>query len=184
MPVDRAVGAEGIALRLLFMTLPLLMTLAACTDAPPPALGPQQGVRASFPPGGVTGVIQIDALDALPLHAAELVAPDGTATPASYLDVTANPRTLGGTASITDPWRASMLGGNGIDPTLGTAPSPVVRAQERILLTSSTADITLPDPVAYGRDWTGYKIRLSFGPSGGDVREIAAPQPPPQPTGS
>jgi hypothetical protein len=171
-------------LRRLLMILPSLMMLIACADAPPPALGPQQGVRASFPPGGVTGVIQIDALDALPLHAAELVAPDGTATPASYLDVTANPRTLGGTASITDPWRTSMLGSNGIDPTLGTPPSPVARAQEQLLLTASTADITLPDPVAYRRDWANYKVRLSFGPSGSDVREIAAPQPPPQPTGS
>jgi len=167
------------------MMLPSLMMLAACTDAPPPALGPQQGVRASFPPGGVTGIIQIDALDAQPLHAAELIAPDGAATPASYLDVAANTRTLGGTASITDPWRTSMLGSNGLDPALGTPPSPVARAQEQLLLTSSTADITLPDPVAYRRDWTNYKIRLGFAGSGHalDLREIPAPQPPPEQSG-
>jgi hypothetical protein len=171
-------------LRRLLIILPSLMMLAACTDAPPPTMGPQQGVRASFPPGGVAGVIQIDALDSLPLHAAELVAPDGTATPQSYLNVTANPRTLGGTASLTDPWRTSMLGSNGIDPMLGTPPSPVARSQEQLLLTASTADITLPDPVAYRHDWANYKIRLSFGPTGSDVREIAAPQPPPPPAGS
>jgi hypothetical protein len=175
---------RGIALRRLLLILPSLIMLGACTDAPPPAMGPQQGVRASFPPGGVTGVIQIDALDTRPLRAAELVAPDGTTTPSSYLDANANPRTLGGSASLNDPWRSSMLGGNGIDPALSRAPDPVVRSQDQLLLTSSTADISLPDPVAYHRDWASYKIRLRFGTDGNDIREIAAPQPPPQPAGS
>lgn len=166
------------------MILPTLFLLAACADAPPPATGPQQGVRASFPPGGVTGVIRIDALDTQPLRVADLVAPDGTVTPASSLDVNANPRSVGGTASLYDPWRSGSLGGNSNDPLPSGAVNPVARSQDQILLTASTAEISLPDPVAYGRDWASYKIRLGFGSSGNDVREIAAPEPPPRPAGS
>jgi hypothetical protein len=46
----------------------------------------------------------------------------------------------------------------------------------------STADIALPDPVAYRRDWARYRIRLVFGTAPGELetREIAAPEPPPQ----
>jgi hypothetical protein len=49
------------------------------------------------------------------------------------------------------------------------------------LATVSTAEIALPDPVAYRRDWTNYHIRLTFGTPPGDVEtsEIAAPEPPP-----
>jgi len=48
-------------------------------------------IRVRFPPGGVVDVIEIDAVDRLPLRKAELVAPDGRATPASYLNVTSSP---------------------------------------------------------------------------------------------
>ena len=45
----------------------------------------------------------------------------------------------------------------------------------------SNASIPLPDPVAYGRDWRSYRIRLSFGDPPGEVetRELDAPEPPP-----
>jgi hypothetical protein len=45
----------------------------------------------------------------------------------------------------------------------------------------STADIPLPDPVAYRRDWRKYRIRLTFGTLPGEIEthEIAAPEPPP-----
>jgi hypothetical protein len=157
-----------------------LLLLAACTDAPQPAVL-QQGAQASFPPGGVVNVIRVDALDALPLRAAELVAPDGTATPASALDVDKNPQTLGGQNAANDLWRSSILGGNGISQVPGGRIDPTVRSQNTTLLMVSTADIPLPDPVAYRREWEKYRVRLSFGAGGAqlDVREIAAPQPPP-----
>ena len=46
----------------------------------------------------------------------------------------------------------------------------------------STAEITLPDPVAYRRDWAGYKIRLGFAAGGSQlqIRVIGAPAPPPE----
>jgi len=49
------------------------------------------------------------------------------------------------------------------------------------LLMVSTAEITLPDPVAYRRNWQNYHIRVSFGAGDNqaDVRDIAAPEPPP-----
>jgi hypothetical protein len=169
-------------MRRLLMTLPCLIALAACSDAPPPVGPPDQSVRASFPVGGVAGVIKVEALDPEPLRVAELVAPDGTTTPSSALDVVTNPRTIGGEGEIADPWRASMLGANGINPLPSGPVGPAVRSSEQLMLTVSTADIALPDPVAYGRDWQNYRIRLSFVGAANqlDVREIPAPQPPPE----
>jgi hypothetical protein len=44
---------------------------------------------------------------------------------------------------------------------------------------TANAEITLPDPVVYRRDWQHYKIRLTFGASGApEIRELAAPAPP------
>ncbi|HZK90476.1 MAG TPA: hypothetical protein VFC56_10050 [Stellaceae bacterium] len=161
----------------------LLGGLAACADAPPPASLPQQGVKASFPPGGVINLIRVDALDTLPLRAAELVAPDGTATPATYLDAERAPQTTNGQSTLNDPWRTSMLGANGIPQLANGQLAPAVRSRDTLLLTVSAAEIPLPDPVAYRRDWAGYRIRVTFAGIGGagqpDIREIAAPEPPP-----
>ena len=46
----------------------------------------------------------------------------------------------------------------------------------------SRAEIPLPDPVAYRRDWRDWRIRLTFGTPPSDVTttEIAAPEPPPR----
>jgi hypothetical protein len=167
------------------MILPSLIVLAACTDAPPGAGAPRQEARASFPRGGVADVIKIDVLDPAPLRAADLVAPDGTTTSASSLDVNANPQTIGGQGTIADPWRPSMLGSNGINPLPTGQIDPAARARDQLLLTVSTADITLPDPVAYRRDWGNYKIRLSFAAAGDqlETRDIPAPEPPPEKAG-
>jgi len=171
-------------MRRLLMILPCL-ALAACADAPPPETGPMPGVRASFPPGAVVNVIRVDALDALPLRSAELVAPDGTTTPASSIDAQSNPQTLGGQHALNDPWRSSSLGPNGLNPAPGATVDPSPYSIHQLLLTVSTAEIAPPDPVAYRRDWTNYKIRLGFAGSGRalDLREIPAPQPPPEQSG-
>jgi hypothetical protein len=171
-------------MRRLLLILPLLVALTACADAPPPGGAiPQQGVTASFPPGAVTGAIRVDALDIEPLRTAELVAPDGSTTPASSLDVDPNPQRLGGQNAVADPWRASGLGANGINP-LPNGPPGAARSQDQLLLMVSTADIPLPDPVAYRQNWGKYKIRLSFAAGDRlDVREIPAPAPPPEQAG-
>jgi hypothetical protein len=170
-------------MRRLLLILPSLVVLAACADAPPPGGEiPLQGVTASFPPGAVTGVIRVDALETEPLRAAELVAPDGSATPANSVDVDPNPQRLTGQDAVADPWRSSGFGTNGINP-LPTNPPNFARSQTQLLLMVSTADIPLPDPVAYRQDWGKYKIRLSFAAGDQlDVREIPAPAPPPEAT--
>jgi hypothetical protein len=162
------------------MILALVLVLASCADAPQP-VGPQVGAHATFPPGGVVNLIKVDALDNLPLRAAELVAPDGTATPASYVDANNASQVIGGQEAVRDLWRNSMIGANGVSQLPTAQVDPRVRSRTAVLLMVSTADIPVPDPVAYRRDWTKYRVRLSFGGAGGapDTREIAAPQPPP-----
>jgi hypothetical protein len=53
----------------------------------------------------------------------------------------------------------------------------------QVLAVLSQAEIPLPDPIAYRRDWANYRVRLSFGIAPGEIetREIPAPAPPPQP---
>ena len=54
-----------------------------------------------------------------------------------------------------------------------------MRGRQQLLAIVSTAEITLPDPVAYRRDWQHYGVRLTFGTSPGEAetREIPAPAP-------
>jgi hypothetical protein len=68
----------------------------------------------------------------------------------------------------------------------GATSDPSPYAIHQLLLTVSTAEIATPDPVAYRRDWQSYKIRLGFAGGGHalDMREIPAPKPPPEQTGS
>jgi hypothetical protein len=167
-------------MRRLPLTLLSLIALAACTDAPAPPSLPQQGVRASFPRGAVVNVIHVDALDALPLRGAELVAPDGTTTPANYLNVDRMPQSSSGQSTFDNPWRSSGLDFNGVSPLPNAGLGATVRSQNTLLLMVSTAEIPLPDPVAYRRDWANYRIRVNFGGVGGqDTQEIPAPKPPP-----
>ena len=159
--------------------LAIVLPLAACGGAGESS--PSELVRASFPAGGVVDVIAVDAVDRLPLKQADLIAPDGHATPAS--SVAANPApaqnfspqfTAGGYSS-TD-FGVSSIGSNALSPgIIGTAP----QSQTQLLAVVSTASITLPDPVAYRRNWQKYRIRLRFGDAPQtETREIAAPAPP------
>lgn len=175
--------------RALPLVLPLMFVAGCDTGdpAPPAAPGPTAQLRASFPPRGLVDTIEIDAVQRLPLRAAVLVAPDGTATPASYVNVESNPSLATGQLAISNPWRDAVTGTGNDAFGAATRPSPQMDAtlagQEQLLATASTADIALPDPVAYRRDWRRYRIRLTFGTPPDDVetQEIAAPAPPPQP---
>ena len=172
-------------MRRVWMILPCLLVLAACADAPPPEAGPAPSVRASFPPGADVNVIRVDAFDPLPLRTAELVAPDGSTTPAGSIDAEANPKMLAGQHAFSDPWRSSSLGPNGLNPAPDATTDPSPYSTHQLLMTVSTAQISLPDAVAYRRDWAGYKIRLGFAGGGHqlEMREIPAPEPPPMPSG-
>src|SRR5437870_8045164 len=76
--------STGARMRGVVSLLLAAILLAACADSGLPPVTDQ--IRARFPPGGVVDVIEVDAIDRLPLRKAELVAPDGQTTPASRSD--------------------------------------------------------------------------------------------------
>jgi hypothetical protein len=69
----------------------LLFTLLAACDDSGLAPVPSDQIRASFPPGGVDDVIDVDTVNHLPLRSAALIAPDGQVNQASYLAVNPTP---------------------------------------------------------------------------------------------
>jgi hypothetical protein len=159
--------------------------MAACTDdgGPPPL--PNDQVRAYFPSGAVANAIEVDATNRLPLRSAELVAPEGQTTPASYLHVNADPSITYYQRFFNTPYVGNAVGIG--DFTLGTHVPPDIggAAQGSISLLAmvSTASIPLPDEVAYRRDWRSYRIFLSFGDLAGEAERqvLPAPEPPPIP---
>jgi len=176
--------AAGDKMRRLIRALLPLFLVAACDGggAPPPAVT-AVAVQAGFPRGGLADTITVSAVDRLPLRVAELVAPDGTATPANWIDVNNSPRVATGQWVAGNPWETAVTGATAAaalttqNAQLGAA----LQGQVQLLATVSTAEIPLPDPVAYRRDWANYRIRLTFGTPPRDVetRQIAAPEPPP-----
>lgn len=166
-------------------SLSMIALLAACGgEGGLPSL-PTDQVVVRFPPGGVVNVIEVDAVDRLPLRTAELVAPDGQTTSASYLHVNPSPGLTfyqrfpdspygGGTFGI-----GSLASGVPFPADLAGAP----QGDATLLAMVSTATIPLPDEIAYRREWRSYRIFLSFGDLPGEVerRVLPAPEPPPQP---
>jgi hypothetical protein len=159
-----------------------ILPFVACTDSRLPPLESDQ-VRVRFPAGGVVDVIEVDAVTRLPLRKAELIAPDGVATPASYLIVNPSPSVTSyeGLPIRPYPGYASGVGNiaEGVPLPALTGGAPQQRAE--FLAMVSDASILLPDPVEYRRDWRSYRVRLSFGDPPGEVetREVNAPEPPP-----
>jgi hypothetical protein len=166
-------------MRRLLLILPSLLFVAGCTGAPPPVALPGPHVTIGFPAGSVVNVIKIEVVDNLPLRAAELVAPDGAATPAGWLDVRRDAQETSGQYAVDTAWHNPAFAAAG--PVLPNTNSTATNlSHDTLLLMTADAEITLPDPVVYRRDWQRYKIRLTFGaPDGPTIRELAAPQPPP-----
>ena len=159
-----------------------IVLLAACADDGLSPL-PSDQVRVRFPAGGVVDVIEVDAVNPLPLRKAELVSPDGQATPASYLNVNPSPSVTSYQGMFNGPYGGDALGVGNIAPGMPLQAVTGGAPQERatLLLIAASASIPLPDPVKYRRDWRNYRIRLSFGDAPDDVetREVDAPAPPP-----
>jgi hypothetical protein len=161
------------------LTLALVTACGAESGLPPL---PTDQVRARFPPGGVVDAIQIDAVNRLPLRSAELIAPDGEATPASYLHVDSSPGVTFSQRFVDSPYTGNSFGvgnivsGAPFPADIGGAP----QGRAQLLAMVSTASIPLPDEVAYRRDWRSYRIFLSFGDLPGEVerRVLPAPEPP------
>jgi hypothetical protein len=163
-------------------TILMMVLCAACADGGLPPLAADQ-VRVRFPAGGVVDVIEVDAVNRLPLRKVELIAADGQATPAAYLNVNPSPSVTSYQGLPNGPYAGDEFGvGNiaaGMPPPPLTGGAPQQRAA--FLAMISTASIPLPDPVEYRRDWRRYRVRLSFGDAPGEVetREVDAPEPPP-----
>ena len=158
-----------------------LALVAACAPESGLTPLPADQVRARFPPGGVVNSIEIDAIDRLPLRTAELVAPDGQATPASYLHVSASPSVTFYQRQIDTPYEGNLFGIGNVAPV----PAVVTGAPQgdaQLLAMVSTASIPVPDEIEYRRDWRGYRIFLSFGDLASEVerRVLPAPEPPPK----
>ena len=159
-----------------------IVLLAACADSGLSPLASDQ-VRARFAPGGVVDVIEVDAVNRLPLRKAELVSPGGQATPASYLNVNPSPSITSYEELPNGPYPGTP---SGVGNLAAGVPAPALTGgapQQRVafLVMVSTASIALPDPVKYRRDWRNYRIRLSFGdaPDQVETHEVDAPEPPP-----
>ena len=165
--------------------LSMISLLAACgaeTGLPPLAT---DQIRVRFPAGGVVDVIEVDAVDRLPLRTAELVAPDGQTSPAFYFHVNPLPSLTFYQRFADSPYGGTTLGtadlAAGVPFPADLAGAP--QGNEKLLAMVSTASIRLPDEVAYRREWRSYRIFLSFGDVAGEVerRVLPAPEPPPQP---
>jgi hypothetical protein len=171
----------------LIPVLLLLIVLGACTGggSVPATPGTTADLRVGFPSGGLADTIAVTAIDRLPLRAAALVAPDGTAVPADWINVDADPRVATGQWVAGNPWETSLTRSNPAATLTAqnAEANAALRGQVQLLATVSQAEIPLPDPVAYRRDWPKYRVRLTFGTSPGEIeaREIAAPEPPPLP---
>jgi hypothetical protein len=162
--------------------LPILVLFTACAEGGLAPL-PSDQIRAFFSPGGVVDVVEVDAVDRLPLRTVQLIAPDGEATPATYLTVKPSQSFTSDQEFPNGPYAGNALSignfaaGLPLPDLIGQAP------QQRVafLAMVATASIPLPDPVEYRRDWRNYRIRLDFGDAPGEVesREVAAPEPPP-----
>ena len=154
--------------------------LAACDYVSGPPSLPSDQVRAYFPSGGVADAIEVDATNRLPLRTAELVAPNGDATPASYLHVSSDPGVTYYQRFFNSPYVGNAMGvgtivvGNPVTTDIGRgAPQGAVR----LLAMVSTASIPLPDEIAYRRDWRSYRVFLSFGDLSGEVERQVLPAP-------
>src|SRR5438105_8622063 len=123
------------------LRLVLLLAAAALVGCAGSGLAPvaTDQVRAHFPPGGVVDVIEVDAVDRLPLRKAELIATDGRAIAASYLNVNPSPGVTVDPEFSSSPGYGFGTGNIGPHQTLGGAQQRVA-----VLAMVSTASIPLP----------------------------------------
>ncbi|HTV88643.1 MAG TPA: hypothetical protein VME41_06460 [Stellaceae bacterium] len=177
----------GNAMRRVVLAVLPLVVLAACDgEAAAPSAAPAgpvaAQVRAWFPPHGIVDTIEIDVMARLPSRDAVLIAPNGSLTPANYVHNDTAPSNETGQWAAAHSWQNPVTGDNAFAALTENAQAgAAVHAETQLLAILSTADLPLPDPVAYRRDWSHYRIRLTFGapPAAPETEEIAAPAPPP-----
>jgi hypothetical protein len=140
------------------IALAALLALSACAAPPVPGdLAPRFGeVKVRFQTAQDYDVIEVRALDSVPIRAAALLMPDGTRIPAEQVDADASPS------------RAPL-------PTVGLANSSTTLVGQ----VASAALIRLPDPPTYRQGWKTAVIEVALGDGAGRRTErLAAPPPP------
>jgi hypothetical protein len=140
------------------LALAALLALGACAaPAVPGDLAPRFGeVKARFLTGQDVDVIEVRALDAVPIRAAALILPDGTRVPAEQVDADASP---------TRPQAPAIGLGNASTTFVGQI--------------ASAALIRVPDPPAYRQGWKAAVVEVTMGDDAGRRTErLAAPPPP------
>src|SRR5207237_4792260 len=108
---------------------------------------------------------RVPGIARLPVRAAALVAPDGAVIPADWIQVNASPRVAAGQWVAGNPWETSLTGSSAAAAltTPNAEVNAALRSQVQLLANLSQAEIPLPDPLAYRRDWANYRVRLTFG---------------------
>jgi hypothetical protein len=148
---------------------------------PPGPATPTAHLRVGF--GGLVDTIEVSAIEQSPLREAALIAPDGTMVLANDITVSANPRIATGQWSLANRWDEPASADNALAAlTLPNVQAgAALRSDQQLLAMVSRADLPLPDPVAYRRDWRDWRVRLTFGTPPGELQTmvIAAPEPPP-----
>ncbi len=144
--------------------------LAGCTPAAPPA-----SLSAGLLPDGAT--IEIRARDRLPLIAARLVFPDGTAVAADRLSAPApGARVAEGRPSVGVGASGGSSSGIGTGMVF-SVPFDWLSGGPRDGLVDSAARIAIPDPAAWPAIAGHAKLQLEFGRPPGETRLVEMPAP-------
>lgn len=157
--------------------LAALLLLAACSGDGGDITRP---VSAEFAPADTEtagAAIEVTVEDRQPVETAELVAPDGSATPAHQIDRSrivehgAAQPSIG--VGVFGGSSGRVGGGVGIGFPMGSSGS-----YDRVI--DSRALIRVPDMAAYRQGWQDWKIRIRLGTTETNERvmEIPAPRPP------
>lgn len=156
-----------------------LMTpvLAACIDERGGDAGQQPNTAvARFIPGEDVTIILVTVNDRRALRAAELVGPGGAVIAADSVDANR-------IAAYRQPLSRQSIGvgvgGTGVAQPLGGLGSFAAGSQTfGASQIYSTAEIRLPDPDSYARDWRLWRVRLRIGdPPDPTTLTLPAPQP-------
>ena len=168
--------AAPFAAPLLAALLLAALLLSACADGGGEIVS--SPVQAAFAPGSGDH-IAVTVADPQPVEAAELVAPDGSVTPADQIERSRTVERGGGREPSIG---VGVFGGSsgrigtsvGINVPLGGIGAP----DDPVI--DSRALIEVPDMDDYRARWTEYRVRLHLGTNAANrrVMEIPAPRPP------
>lgn len=165
-------------MRTLVSALLALAALAACAGERADGPAEASSYEASFAPEAPDLLI-VEVREMAPVHAARLLAPDGSAVEAHAID-TERQRSSGG-SGVYPSVGVGVGGGShsGISTGIGIG-FPIFGGGGESGRTEyrSTVRIRIPDMAAYRAGWQGYELRLTLG-EGAEARQMVIPAPEP-----